>query len=122
MNRRALVLLVAVTFGLTAFSACGGQAAAIHTQGRVLYMFLDLSDSIDEAQRTAWLAVWRKVVAGLSYGDSIRIFGIHDRTADAGPLFSDDIPILPEDPGEEVLRRTKRKLREVKSKALAELE
>src|SRR5688572_18998405 len=50
-------------------------------------LFLDLSGSVSGAQRTAWVATADAIVQRLTFGDTIAIFPITDRTLDAAPLF-----------------------------------
>jgi hypothetical protein len=55
-------------------------------------LFLDLSASISAAQRNAWLGAAAAVLEQMSFGDSIAIFPIHDRTSGAAPLFRARVP------------------------------
>jgi hypothetical protein len=55
-------------------------------------LFLDLTGSVSAAQGTAWLAAVDALLRRLTFGDTITVFPITDRTPDAAPLFRQRVP------------------------------
>lgn len=83
--------------GLTAcavLAASGCSAGAKpRLSGRDVYVFLDLSGSIDPPQRARWERSAEAL--GMSLGDdsSISVYAIHDRTMDEARLFGAEVPV-----------------------------
>jgi len=104
--------VAAVLLVMLGLSACGGLAdgsPAPH-QPTKYTGFLDVTGSISGAKRAEICRVALQSLDALNYGDSVRLFAIHDRTADAQPLVTAEIPSLPEDAGREEMELAHRRL------------
>src|SRR5271157_5504482 len=88
------VALAAVVALLLA--ACSTPAAE-RSPGRRVILFIDQSASIDRDQRRQWQNDANGLVRGIRDGWSVSIFGIHDHTLEAAPLFEVDIPVFAPD-------------------------
>src|SRR5271157_5878996 len=88
------VALAAVVALLLA--ACSTPAAE-RSPGRRVILFIDQSASIDRDQRRQWQNDANGLVRGIRDGWSVSIFGIHDHTLEAAPLFEVDIPTFASD-------------------------
>lgn len=78
---------------LTALAASGCSAhGESHMPGRSLFVFLDLSGSIPDAQRTLWKREAARLASGLGDDSNIAVYAIHDHTMDAARLFEAEIP------------------------------
>jgi hypothetical protein len=70
------------------------------TRSNTLRHALDgLSGSVTAAQRAAWLEEARKVTARLAAGDTMAVFGIHESTIEAAPLYIGHMPMLRQSAG-----------------------
>jgi hypothetical protein len=78
-----------VVLAVTVAALAGCRPAGVPTE---YLLFLDLSGSVSSAQREAWLTSGDAALKRLSFGDSLAIFPIHDRTLDAAPLFRARVP------------------------------
>jgi len=58
-----------------------------------MYVFLDLSGSITDAQRVLWKREAMRLVDGLGDNSGIAVYAIHDHTMDAARLFEAEIPL-----------------------------
>jgi hypothetical protein len=86
-------LLAACLSVLTAIASSGCSAhGESHVSGRSLFVFLDLSASITNAQRALWKHEAARLAKGLGDDSSIAIYAIHDHTMDAARLFEAEIP------------------------------
>jgi hypothetical protein len=64
------------------------QAACLPDHAPATYvLFLDLTGSVSSAQGAAWVATVDAVLQRLTFGDTVAVFPITDRTLDAAPLF-----------------------------------
>jgi len=96
MKRRALHKLLSLLCLLALLS----QGCSVEAQqpgprpGTRLIVWLDLSSSVSGEQRTAWLQEAKKIIAQLAATDSIFVFGIHEATLGAGPLYIGHMPAL----------------------------
>jgi len=124
MNHRNLqwLFLSLLALGLGGVAACGGAAVAKRAGGRNIMIFLDLSESVKNKHRTRWAKIGQKQVAGLHYGDSISLFGIHDHTSDSAPFYTGEIPLPPDDAVADDMTEAKRMLQLVRKEALAAFE
>jgi hypothetical protein len=78
---------------LTALAASGCSAhGESRVSGRSLFVFLDLSGSITDAQRTLWKREAARLANGLGDDSNIAVYAIHDHTMDAARLFEAEIP------------------------------
>ncbi len=75
-----------------AASGCSARGYA-QSSGRDLYLFLDLSASVTQAQRTLWKNESAHLTNSLGDDSSIAIYAIHDHTMDAARLFEAEIPV-----------------------------
>lgn len=78
-------------------TGCSQPASAGEAAGRRTILFFDQSDSIAPDQRHQWQSDAAEAIAALRDGWSLTIYGIHDHTLDAAPLFETDIPRFPSD-------------------------
>jgi hypothetical protein len=76
--------------------------ASAHT-----FVFIDQSSSVTRLQRQSWVEPLTRIADGIRPGSTLSVFGIHDRTADAAPLFTGDLPVLPARPTSTQLRTYK---------------
>jgi hypothetical protein len=77
-------------------AACSTPAAD-RSSGRRLILFFDQSASIDRDQRRQWQNDANALVRGVRDGWSVSIYGIHDHTLEAAPLFEVDVPMFAAD-------------------------
>jgi hypothetical protein len=120
-NLRWLFLFI-LTLEALESAGCRRGAATQQPAARNILIFLDLSESVRNAQRARWRKIGQTEIGRMGYGDSISIFGIHDRTCDAAPFYSGEIPFRPKDAGAVDLSHIKRILIAVKKDALAAFE
>jgi hypothetical protein len=88
LDSRPCLGVVVAALALSGCAARGGDRPT----GARLIVFLDQTASIDAAQRTAWMKDATGLTRQLAGGSSIAIYPIHDRTMDAAPLFTAEIP------------------------------
>jgi hypothetical protein len=101
MQRRTLRKLFGLLCLIAALSQ-GCSEATPHAATRLgtrWMVWLDLSGSVTDAQRAAWLEEARKVTARLAAGDTMAVFGIHESTIEAVPLYIGHMPTLRQSAG-----------------------
>jgi hypothetical protein len=84
-----------VLLGLAALFVQGCRAETAPTAspaGTRRMVWIDLSSSVTDIQRTAWLKEVEKIMAQLAAGDSILVFGMHEATLGASPLAVGHLP------------------------------
>jgi hypothetical protein len=84
-----------------------------------LIIFVDQSASIPEAQQTQWEKTAGQLFDRLGTGDGIVIFGLHDQSLNAKPIYQADVPILDDEAGLEDRARWKRRLNQIREQAKA---
>ena len=72
------------------------QSAVLPTGTRRM-IWIDLSSSVSEPQRRGWLHEAETIIKGLAGGDSIAVYGVHEATLGAAPLYAGDLPAVPPD-------------------------
>jgi len=81
-------------------------------------VFVDQSGSIkSEEQLTQWREVFAKLLDRLGPLDSLRIFGIHDQTTNAAPIFQAELRDLPEGAGLKEVKEWRAELARVREEA-----
>ena len=85
-------------------------------------MFIDQSASIDRDQRRQWQNDATGLVRGLRDGWSVSIYGIHDHTLEAAPLFEVDVPIFASDGTSKTAVARNAAIQTARQSALAALE
>lgn len=106
MTNRITIKLALVAVAAIVCTACHQRTASSQLGSRKL-IFFDESPSVTKQQRQEWLKCEKTIVASLRSGDLLRIFAVHDRTGDAAPLLSAELPILPMRPTSTQLRAFK---------------
>ncbi len=84
-------------------------------------IFVDQSASIPSIQQEQWVLAVDKLFGRLGSGDGVVIYGMHDQTLNASPIYKADVPILPPNPGYEILEGWKRRLNQIRRDAKAAL-
>lgn len=120
MTRRMTTILILTAAIAFSQNACFEPAEETNA-GRFVFIFLDLSASITDQQRALWLEAWEKIIASLTYGDSVYIHGIHDHTDAVAPIYAGHIPMLSSDPVNAEQAHANKVLNDCKEKALAAL-
>ena len=98
-------------------------AAALPHQAVQHVLFVDQSDSPQAPDIERWVTAAKiSIFDPLSFGDAVLIYGVHDHTADAAPLFDKVVPPLPPNASMDiviVLRKALREAREGGTAAVA---
>ncbi len=85
------------------------------------FFFLDLSGSVSDEQRISWLQETRKILSRLGAGDSLLVFGVHEATRNADPIYVGHIP-TPANNGMGETIRIRQAIKEVRQLAGAKIE
>jgi hypothetical protein len=80
-------------------------------------VFVDQSASIPETQQAQWEKVFGKLLDRLKGGDAFAIFGIHDQSLNAKPIFQAEVPVLEEGAGLDDWETWKRRLNQIRNGA-----
>lgn len=88
-------------------AACPFSAEPQRKETREIYLFVDQRASISPGARVKWVRMGQNEISKLRYGDSIRIFAIHDNTLAFTPVFSGATPCPKADTSEEKERARK---------------
>jgi hypothetical protein len=119
---RTSVVVLAWTLAALPVLFCSCVAGGSpHDEGRRLVIFVDQSASIDQAQRCLWQADADRLTELVGGGWAVTIYGIHDRTLDAAPLFDAEVPAWSEDATFDIARAQKAALVQVRRDAAAAL-
>jgi hypothetical protein len=114
----APALIVVTSLLLAACSARAGD----HAPGRRLILFFDQSASVDGEQRRQWQNDANNLVSCVRDGWSVSIYGIHDHTLEAAPLFETDIPVFDSDGTSKTLAVKNAAIQHARQAALAAIE
>jgi hypothetical protein len=101
MNHRTYLRFLGLLAMLAVLSqGCDRETQSdTHTTGTRRLVWIDQSSSVSEQQRHAWRQEAEKVIALLVPGDTIAVFGVHEATLGATPLFIGDMPVLSQNAG-----------------------
>jgi hypothetical protein len=104
--RQRVALLAALAVLTVHIQGCGGETqSAVLPAGTRQLVWVDLSSSVSEPQRQAWLHQAETIIKGLIGGDTIAVFGVHEATPGAAPLYLGHLPaVSPEAPLREKIR------------------
>lgn len=119
--------LLALASLLAGLSSCAMNIAADSTSrveglqkttACAYWLFFDLTGSVSDEELESWSKIaHEEVLAKLKSGDRLMIFGLHDNTAESGPLFSGSIPLLEDGAGYSAVVRHRQAVREFQSRA-----
>jgi hypothetical protein len=102
-------------------AVCSARAGD-HAPGRRLILFFDQSASVDREQRRQWQNDANHLVSCIRDGWSASIYGIHDHTLEAAPLFEIDIPVFSSDGTSKTLAAKNAAIQRARQAALTAIE
>ncbi len=118
-KKLALVtVLSAIVLCVAAFHFLGGGHGGERKElpARTI-VFVDQSASIPEAQQAEWEKVVGGLLGRLKAGDAFAVFGIHDQSLNAKPIFQAEVPALEEGAGLDEWETWKRRLNQIRKEA-----
>jgi hypothetical protein len=107
MNNQIVKLLMALTFvialilGLAAykFRFWGSGDQPIEPTLHYQYVwFIDQSISVDPSGQPQWQKATEEQVKRIRCGDTLFMFGLHNQTRQAAPIYNDEVPAVSDDP------------------------
>jgi len=119
MNHQVVKLLLALTFvialalGFTAYIFRSWKPSDQPMKPTLHYQyvwFIDQSSSVDPSGQPQWQRATEEQVKRLRCGDTLLMFGLHNQTRQAAPIYNDEVPAVSDDPTIDEDKRCKLKL------------
>lgn len=95
-----LTLVIELALGFTACT-CWSQKSSDQSMKPTLHhqyvWFIDQSISVDPSRQPQWQKAAEEQVKRLRCGDTLFMFGLHNQTRQAAPIYNDEIPAVSDD-------------------------
>lgn len=97
----ALTFVIALAFGFTAYIFRSGKTSDQPKEPTLHYQyvwFIDQSSSVAPSGQPQWQKAADEQVKCLRCGDTLFMFGLHNQTRQAAPIYNDEVPAVSDDP------------------------
>ena len=116
----AVMLTLVTATGCDVASGTDAGNTAQRLTGIRYQIYCDISPSTNSAQRREWLRiVERDVLTGLTSGDQVEVYGLHDNTENSAPIYQGCIPAIDEGAGMKEVLEYRRALKDTQTQVTA---